>query len=187
MLGVNKTILPLLVWAAACYVASQWFTPAWMLIPVVLPPYFYASSEHFANKLYGSGMVCSLPGINAVSGMIPKKFIKVSDRAWNSKYREALLDHEKGHVLGAHSVFGLAGIVVYAAGFMMGILLAAPAPVMLVLATAVFFLQYAMFTFFELQADQYAIHQGRRCELIGFLESIAPKSFCNSIRLQALK
>ena len=187
MLGLNKPLVPLIIYSIMIYSLSFIVPWAWALMPLVMVPYVVCSTKWYADRIYGPGEVFPGKRMGALSGVIPKSFIKFTSAMWCSPFIDAAARHEEGHVLGNHQVLSLGAFLMYAITIGGAIRFGFSIPQMVAIIVGTLISNYAMQTAQEVVADKYASRLGHRTNMVLFLRSHASRSICNRIRIWALK
>lgn len=186
MLGLNKPLIPLIIYSIVIYSLSFIAPWAWALMPLVVIPYVICSTKWYADRIYGPGEVFSGERMGALSGVIPRPFIKMTSSADCSSFSEMIVKHEEGHIAGKHQVLSLACVALYSALMAALIKNHYPAWQMGTALVTVLVLNYIQVTTTEVAADWYASRLGHRTNLTLFLRGHASRSLCNRIRIWAL-
>ena len=159
---------------------------AWALMPLVMIPYVICSTKWYADRIYGPGEVFPGKRMGALSGMIPRPFIKMTSAASYSSFSDAVAKHEEGHIAGRHQILSLGVFLIYAVTIGGAIWSDFSILRMATLIAGMLILNYFMQTDLEIAADWYAAQLGHRISLAGFLRNHASPSLCNRIRIWAL-
>lgn len=187
MLGLNKPLIPLLAYSAILYIVSMWVGTVWMIMPLIIVPYLYCSSVWYQDSIYGKEFISKKLGFNALSGCIPKQFMKISEKLWKSDYREMAIDHERGHLQGKHGLWGIIFYITYITFVTIIIKQGYGIDKFIATMALIIILNYTVNILFEFYADRFSAKSGNRAELINYLKNCAPKSLCNFLRLKVLK
>lgn len=186
MLGLNKPLIPLIIYSIVIYSLSFIAPWAWALMPLVMIPYVICSTAWYADRIYGPGDIFPGNRMGALSGVIPRPFIKMTVGAYRSSFSEAIVKHEEGHIGGNHQVLSLVCMAQYAIWMALAIKSHFSTPQIGAVLAIVLVLNYVQVTVTEVAADWYASRLGCRTNLTLFLRSYASRSLCNRIRVWAL-
>lgn len=186
MLGLNKPLIPLIIYSIVIYSLSFIASWAWALMPLVIIPYVICSTKWYADRIYGPGEVFPGKRMGALSGAIPRPFIKMTVGAYHSPFGDAVAKHEEGHIAGRHQILSLGAFLMYAVSIGGAIRFGFSVPQMAALIAGTLVSNYIMQTVTEVAADWYASRLGHRTDMVLFLHSYASRSICNRIRVWAL-
>lgn len=191
MLGShNKILIPLILLSLMVYFISYWFLKAYLIIPVISVIYFIAADllipRGISNPvvtLDDNVIIAKGNSLNALSGGVFHPFTVITEKAFNSRYFQALRDHEAGHRMLKHALIENSLITVYSLQLAYAIKNNQSPWAYPVSVIAVLTINYCFHVLFEVTADRSV----RNKKLLrDFLTKHGSSSICNRIRLRFL-
>jgi hypothetical protein len=188
MLGLNKPIIPFIVYAIILYIVSFWIHSVWIIMPLVVIPYLYMSIK-VPEEVKSQGLYLvdiKKNGLFAYSGGLFKKYIVLSKQAYYGDFRGALEYHEQGHNNNWHTLKKITLIAVYSIFSIPFIYYGINTVVFILFLTFTLVINYAICTVFEIEADYNVVQNGETDYLVTYLQDYSTKNMCNIIRIKML-
>ena len=187
----SKILIPLIIFSLIAYFTSFWLSKVYFVVPLISVLYFIAADIIISGAFKKPVIVFEKENLivikgkkfNAFSGGIFNPFTVITDGAYKSQYRNALVEHESGHRKSHHAfaenMLILCHSLILAAAIKNNQLWwAFPVAV-----GTVFFLHYLFHVLFEISADAAVEDKNMLRE---YLKRYGSKSLCNKIRIQVL-